>query len=317
MTSRFLVLATLAACLALLSLAWGDTGFAPADLAGFLRGDRIATTIVGDIRGPRTAVAALVGAGLGVAGAITQAVMRNPLASPGLLGISSGAGLGVTALVVLVSGPTGHLMPVAGFAGAALAAVSIYGLSWRQGTSSIRLILMGIGLGALTGAGTTLLTISGDIRDVQRALAWAAGSVYGADWTRAHWLAAWLFPGFVCAGLMVRDLDLLTFDDESAASLGLRVHLSQAILLLACTILAGAAVAASGPIAFVGLIAPHLARRTSARHAGLLPLAALWGAVMMLGADMAGRFAQLPAGLLTPIIGAPFVAYLIWKRRNE
>lgn len=317
MTARPVRLVAGVAGVALVSLAWGDRGFAPQDLAGYLQGEVAAMMIVGDVRAPRTAVAALVGACLAVAGAITQAVMRNPLAEPGLLGITGGASLGVTVLLVTVAGPIGHLMPLAGFAGAGLMAAAIYLLAWRGGTSSIRLILIGIGLGALAGAGTSFLTAFGDVRDVERAVAWAAGGVYGATWTEVVWAAAWATPVFAAVRLLARELDLLGFDDACAGSLGLRIHLARGGLLLLCTLLAGIAVAVAGPVGFIGLVAPHLARRSSPRHADLLWTTALWGSLLMLVADILGRLAQLPSGLLTPLVGVPFIGLLLWRRRND
>ncbi|MGU3493065.1 FecCD family ABC transporter permease [Xanthobacteraceae bacterium A53D] len=303
--------------LMLLALSWGDSGLNPGDLIAVLKGDMVARTIVGDLRAPRVAVAALVGACLAIAGVITQAVMRNPLAEPGLLGINGGASLAVTLLMVWLSGPVGHLLPLAGFGGASLAAAAIYALSWRSGLSSIRLILMGIGVGALTGAGTAYLTTSGNIRDVQRAVAWMAGSLYGADWTRFGWLVLWAVPAIALARLMTRELDTLGIDDDSARGVGQRIHRARGGLILLCTLLAGASVAAAGPIGFIGLLAPHIARRAAGRRpAGPVAPAALWGAILLVGADLAGRLVQLPAGLLTPLIGVPFIGLLLWKQRH-
>ncbi len=307
----------LVAVMALLSLATGDGGFAPADIWAALGGDPLAATILGTIRAPRVVTALLVGACLGVAGTITQAVMRNPLAEPGLIGINGGAGLAVAVLIIGYGGAGGHLLPLAGFAGAALAAGTIYALSWRGGTSSIRLLLVGIGIAALTGAGTAFLTAMGDVRDVQRTLAWMAGSIYNADWTRLHWLLVWSAPTFALIWFLARDLDLIRLDETCSRSLGMSLHLTNGIMILLCTLLAGAAVATAGPIGFIGLLAPHLARGASTRHAGLLPAAALWGALLLMGADLAGRMVGLPAGLLTPLIGVPFLGFLLWRRKND
>ncbi len=310
------VLLALVLLMALLSLSMGDEGFAPADLLAALRGEAFAALIVGEIRAPRVALALLAGGCLGVAGAITQAVMRNPLAEPGLLGINGGASLAVAALLIGMKGPVNALLPVAGFAGAALSVGAIYALSWRGGTSSIRLILVGIGIAALTGAATAFLTAFGDVRDVQRALAWMAGSLYNADWPRLHALLLWSLPVLAATWLLARDLDVLGLDEDCSRSLGLSLHLTHGVMIGLCTLLAGAVVAATGPIGFLGLIAPHLARQTCPRHASLLPLAALWGALLLLVADLAGRMGGLPAGLLTPLIGVPFLGFVLWRGRN-
>ena len=274
-----------------------------------------------ELRLPRALLALLVGMALAVAGTIAQAVMRNPLAEPGILGINAGAALAATLLIVALPAAPAALLPWASFAGAAAMASAIYALSWRGGTSSLRIILIGIGLSSLTGAATTLLTAFGEIRDVQRAMIWLAGSVYDADWSKVRLLALWLPGPLALAWLGARELDLVRFRDDAARSLGQRVNLIRALAILLCTLISGAAVAAAGLIGFVGLIAPHLARRlVGPAHARLIPVAALTGGAMVMAADLLGRTviapAQLPAGLVTALIGAPFLGYLLWGRRH-
>ncbi|MCJ8144081.1 iron ABC transporter permease [Ancylobacter sp. A5.8] len=302
--------------LAALSLSWGDAGLAPGDVAAWLSGDPVAAVLVGSLRAPRLAAALLVGACLGVAGAITQAVMRNPLAEPGLLGINGGAGFAVMLLIVHPTAPTGQWLPVAGFAGAAVAAGAIYALSWNGGTSSIRLILIGIGVSALTGAGIAFITAFGEVSAVQRAMSWMAGSLYGSDWTRVSVLLAWAVPALAATCLLSRELGLMAFDDDTLRGLGLRLQLMRGMMILLCTLLAGAAVAMAGPIAFIGLIAPHLAR-LSAKPRYLIPITALYGAMLLLAADIMARALMLPAGILAPLIGAPFVGFLLRKQTHE
>lgn len=278
-------------------------------------------TIVFDLRLPRVLLALLVGAGLAVAGAIAQAVMRNPLAEPGILGINAGAALAAVIMIVALDNAPARLLPWAGFAGAAAMAAAIYALSWRNGTTSLRIVLIGIGLSALAGAATTFLTVFGDIRDVQRAMIWLAGSVYHANWTGVQVLALWLVVPLTLALLSSRELDLIRFGDSAAQSLGQRVNLIRALMILLCTLLSGAAVAAAGLIGFVGLVAPHIARRlVGPAHSKLIPVSALIGAALVMGADLVGRTvlapAQLPAGIVTALIGAPFFAYLLWGRRH-
>lgn len=298
--------------LAALSLSWGNAGLAPGDIAAWLSGDPVAAMVVGSLRAPRLVAALLVGGCLGVAGAITQAAMRNPLAEPGLLGINGGAGLAVTILIVHLTAPIGQWLPVAGFAGASLAAGAIYALSWRGGTSSIRLILIGIGVSALTGAGIAFITAFGDVSQVQRAMSWMAGSLYGIGWTSVFVLFAWAAPALAGTCLLSRELRLMAFDDDALQGLGMRLQLMRGTLILLCTLLAGAAVATAGPIAFIGLIAPHLARQTlQTRH--FVPLTALYGALLLLAADILARALMLPAGILTPLIGVPFVGFLLRK----
>lgn len=319
-------LALLLAIVALtaVGLGHGDYSIPIPEVIGALSGD--ATTpprivmIVVEMRLPRLLLALLVGLALGVAGVIAQAAMRNPLAEPGLLGINSGAALAAM-LVIVAHGASDHVLPAASFAGAAAMALAIYLLSWRHGTSSLRIILIGIGLGAMGSAATTFLSAFGDLRDVQRAMLWLAGSVHDANWAKVRILAAWTAAPLALAWMMARELDTISFGDATARSLGQRVNGVRAGMILVCTVLSGAAVAAAGLIGFVGLVAPHLARRLVGHgHARLMPTAALLGGLMVMSADFIGRTiiapAQLPAGLMTALIGAPFFAWLMWERRH-
>jgi len=325
MTRAHVLLALTAFVLFGLSLIQGDQSLSLADVAGALAGSDdaspTATLIVHTVRLPRALLALLVGAGLGIAGAITQTVMRNPLAEPGLLGINSGAALAAMILIVGYETTEPHLIPWAAFAGALAMALTIYGLSWRNGASSIRIILIGIGLSALAGAAIGFVSAFGEISAVQRAQVWLAGSIYDARWEKVQVLAAWFVAPMALALLASRDLDLAGFGTYSARGLGQRVHLVVALAILLCSLISAAAVAAAGLIGFVGLIAPHMARRlVGHRHHRLLPAAALAGGVLVLAADLIGRSviapAQLPAGLVTTLIGAPFFAFLLWRRRH-
>ncbi|MGU3495309.1 FecCD family ABC transporter permease [Xanthobacteraceae bacterium A53D] len=311
--------------LALLSLSHGDYPVPWPELGDVLAGrpgaSPQARMAVLDLRLPRLLLALLVGAALAVAGAIVQAVMRNPLAEPGILGINAGAGLAAMLLLVAFAGVSPGWLPLAGFAGAALMAALIYALSWRNGASSLRIILIGIGLGSVAGAGATLLTAFGDIRDVQRAMIWLAGSVHHADWRSVEILALWIALPLALTLAATGELDVIRFGDGPARSLGQRVQLARALLIVLCTLLSGAAVAIAGLIGFIGLIAPHMARRlVGPSHGRLLPVTALIGAVLLAAADLLGRTviapAQIPAGVVTAMIGAPVFAYLLWGRRH-
>jgi iron complex transport system permease protein len=326
MTSRltFLAVALLSApALLLASLVLGDQTVSRADLAGLLDGSATEEVrmIVLDLRLPRALMALTAGMALGIAGAIAQAVMRNPLAEPGILGINAGAAFASGLVIVGLKGAGATLMAVAGFAGATLMAVAVFALSWRNGTSSLRIILIGIALGALAGAGSSFLIAFAEVADVQRLMIWLAGSVYAASWETLGLLAAWLAVPVALACLSARQLDLLRFGDDVAASLGLHVNLGRALLILLCTAISGATVAACGLIGFIGLIAPHVARRMiGTGHAHLIPTSALVGGLLLMAADLAARTviapAQLPAGIVTALIGAPFLGYLLWGRRH-
>ncbi len=311
--------------LAAVGLGVGDHGVPLGALVQGLFGDPPlspeANMIIMDLRLPRVLLEVLVGVSLAVAGTIAQALMRNPLAEPGLLGINAGAALATTTVIVACGVSDAQLLPVAGFAGGGAATLAVYALSWRNGTASLRIILIGIGVSALATAATTLMTAFGDVKEVQRAMIWLAGSLYLADWDKVRILALWLLPALTVALLSCRDLDLIRFGDQVARSLGQRVEGARAVMILLCALLSGAAVAAAGLIGFVGLMAPHMARGlVGPGHRRVIPVAALIGAAMVMAADLLGRTVvapvELPAGLMTALVGAPFFGYLLWGRRH-
>lgn len=319
------ILTLLLAILVAASLAFGDVPLTWQELYNVIVGmgepAPQSTMIVFDLRLPRALLALLVGVALATAGTITLAIMRNPLAEPGVLGINSGAAAAAMAVIVLMQNPSIALLQAASFLGAAIMALAVYALSWRGGTSSLRIILIGIGLSSLATAGTTSLSAFGDIGDVQRAMIWLAGSVYDANMGKVQLLALSLIVPVVFAFLAARELDLIRFGDHSAKSLGQPVDRVRGLMIVLVTVLSGVAVAASGLVGFVGLVAPHIARRlTGASHARILPVAALVGACLVVAADLIGRIllppVQLPAGIVTSLIGAPFFAYLLWGRRH-
>jgi iron complex transport system permease protein len=278
--------------------------------------------IIRTLRVPRAAVAVLVGAALAVAGAVMQGLTRNPLASPDIIGISAGAGLVAVTLIVVVQTVPAGVLPAAAFAGALVVAGLIYILAWRKGDSPIRMILIGVGLQAIASAATTLMITFGDIYDVQRALIWLTGSVYARSWTELNALLPWLLVFLPLALLLARHLNILNLGEELARGLGSRVEWQRGLLLLAAVALAGATVAAAGTIGFVGLMSPHFARRlVGPLHDGLLPTAGLIGGLIVVAADLVGRtlFApiELPCGLITAAIGAPFFVYLLYQQRNR
>lgn len=278
--------------------------------------------IVNTLRLPRMLVAALVGVALGISGAIMQGLTRNPLATPDILGISAGAGLVAVTLIVVVQDVPSGVIPLAACGGALLIAVLIYLLAWRGGDSPLRLILVGIGLGAVTGALTTLMITFGDVYDVQSALIWLTGSVYARSWDEVWGLLPWLLLFGPLAFLLARDLNVLHLGEEVARGLGTQVAWRRGLLMVTAVALAGATVAAAGTIGFVGLMAPHLGRRlVGPDHGGLLPTAGVLGGLIVVASDLVGRtlFApiELPCGLITAVVGAPFFIYLLWRQRRH
>ncbi len=310
------------ALLVLASLAFGDVSLTWMELYHSLGStDQQSSMIVHDLRLPRVLLALLVGVALATAGTVTLAIMRNPLAEPGVLGINSGAAVTVMAVIVLVRDPPVALLQAAGFCGAAAMALAVFTLAGRGGTSSLRIILIGIGLSSLATAGTTFLSAFGEIGNVQRAMIWLAGSVYDASMVKVRLLALWLIVPLTLAFSSARELDLIRFGDSTAKSLGQPADRIRGLMIVLVTVLSGAAVAVSGLIGFVGLVAPHIARRlVGASHARILPVAALVGACLVVAADLLGRIIlppiQLPAGIVTGLVGAPFFAYLLWGRRH-
>lgn len=308
------------------SLWLGDLPIRIGDVVGALVGSpdtpEVARVIVADLRLPRSVLAVLVGAALAVSGGVTQTLMSNPLAEPGILGINSGAALAAMIVIVRAEDIPESYLPWLAFAGALVMSGAVYGLAWRQGTTSLRIILIGIGLGSMVGAGATFIAAFGPVAEAQRAMVWMAGSLQDSRWIKVRWMLIWGVPAVAILWAMARELDLIGYGDAIARGLGQQVQAVRRVAILAVAMLAGAAVAAAGPLIFVGLVAPHIARRlVSTGHARLIPASALIGATLVVLADLAARRAmppiQLPVGLATALLGAPFFGYLLWRRRNE
>jgi iron complex transport system permease protein len=278
--------------------------------------------VIYTLRLPRTLVAFLVGMALAISGTIFQGLTRNPLADPSIIGIDAGASLVAVAAIVLFPDTPVYVLPIAAFFGALATAVLIYTLAWQGGSSPILLILMGVGLSAVAGAITSLLITFGSIYDVSQALVWLAGSVYGRTWEQFFSFLPWILLGTPMALSWSRHLNVLNLGDDAAKSLGSRVEWQRGLLVLVASALAGAAVATAGTIAFVGLIAPHVGRQLiGANHQNLLPVTALLGGLLVTLADLVGRtlFApiELPCGVITAAIGAPFFLYLLIRQRSQ
>ncbi len=279
--------------------------------------------IVRELRAPRALLAVVVGAALGVAGAQLQGLTRNPLADPGLLGVSAGAALAVvtTGTVLGVGGATGQAW--AALAGALGAAAVVYSLasSGRGDASPLPLLLAGVALTALLSALTTVLVLL-DAETLDEYRFWAVGSLAGRDVGLLASVLPFLVLGAVLAVVSARTLDLLALGEDLARGLGTRVSWGRAGIVLSATLLTAASVAIAGPLAFVGLVVPHLARVfVGPAHRWLLPLSALFGAALLLGADVVGRVvarpAELQVGIVTAVIGAPFLIALVRRRRGH
>ncbi|MFI6272996.1 iron ABC transporter permease [Micromonospora zamorensis] len=301
----------------------GDTWVLLGDVLNWLNGSTgPAYTFVLDQRWPRVAAAVLAGAALAVAGTTVQAVCRNPLAEPGILGITAGAGLGAVSLLTFV--PLAGVWAVSGVAGlgAMLAFALVYGLAWRGGLSSDRLVLIGFGAWQGGMAVITYLVVAFDPWNTGKALTWLSGSTYGRMPTQVLPVLIALLvltPAVVAAR---RELDLMTLDDDTPRVLGVPLERTRLVALAAAALLTSTAVSAVGVIGFVGLVAPHAARAlVGGRHSRVLPVAALLGAALVSIADTVGRTliapAQIPAGLVTAMIGAPYFVWLLWRSRAK
>lgn len=306
---------------AVASLSLGAVNVSPgaimASLAG--GGDFLADLAIEE-RAPRLALALAAGACLAASGTVLQATVRNPFAGPELVGVTGGASLG--ALIVLLALPESprHLLPFAAFAGGIGAMALVLALSWSRRSSPQRLALIGLAVTAACAALVALIILRASPAAAV-AITWLAGSTYAGSWDDL-WLvlapAALLIPA-AFAG--VRRLDLLMLDDDLSRNLGLRVDPVRLVLLGVGAALAAAAVAAVGAIAFVGLLAPHAARLVAGgNHRRLLPVAMVMGALLLAIADVAGRSVlppnEIPSGLVVSLIGAPYLAILMWRSRS-
>jgi iron complex transport system permease protein len=255
-----------------------------------------------------------VGAGFGLSGAIFQRLTRNPLASPDIIGVNAGAAAaGVLAIVVWHAQPA--QVALTALAGGLVSALAIYGLAYRRGVTGYRLVLVGIGITAMLGSVTSYLLTRAEIFDAQRATVWLTGSLNGRSWDHVRpmaWALAVLLP--LAVGL-ARQLRLLELGDDAARGLGTRVEGARGALLLTGVGLAAIATASAGPIGFVALVSPQIARRlVGPQSVGLLPAAAC-GALLLVASDLVGRriFAptELPVGIITAVLGAPYLLLLL------
>lgn len=275
---------------------------------------------------PRIVMAILVGVGISISGAILQALSKNPLADPGILGINSGAGFAVVLYMFFFQETTfltgwlaTFIMPIAALAGAFLAALLIYLISWKKGqVTPVRLLLVGIGINAAFGAGLIIFQMKMEPIDFMKAIVWLSGTIWGTNWTFVLAILPWLLLLIPIAFYKSRVLDVMTLGDPIAIGVGVPLERERRLLLLISVGLAGVCVAVGGGITFLGLIAPHIARRlVGAKHALVLPLTAALGGLLLLSADTLGRVImapmELPVGIVVSILGAPYFIYLLMK----
>lgn len=279
------------------------------------------TGFVFDYRLPRLLIAILIGINMAVAGSILQGVTRNPLAAPDLIGVSAGGGLAAVVLLLLVPDFHPMLLPVFAFGGAVVAGGIVYLLSWKKGgVQPARLALTGVALSAGIQALITLLIVK-YAPSASQALIFLKGSLYARSWQHVEMLWPWTLLGLVVALCSYRQLNLLLLSEESVRSLGMRIERVRLFLIVIAVALAGSAVAVAGTIGFVGLVIPHLTRMLVGNDFRyVLPSSALLGAMLVVLSDTVGRTilppAEVPAGIITALLGAPYFVYLLVKRKT-
>lgn len=333
-TSVFVVIA-----LAMVSMATGATGISltqlPAAISASLgwsdnRSDITASMVLLELRLPRTLLAMFVGAALALAGTMMQGLFRNPLADPGLVGVSSGATLAAVCMIVLGNSVFGgwhqalgiFALPVAAFGGGLVATFALMAIASRHGTTAIAtLLLAGIALGALTGAATGVLAYISDDRELRDLTLWSMGSFSGASWPKVIAVSPFALALLVTLPSLVRALNGLLLGEAEAYHLGINIEGAKRRIVLLTAAAVGASVAVAGIIGFVGIVVPHFVRMmTGPDHRTLLPISALLGAALVLIADVIARIvvapAELPIGIIMAIIGAPVFLHLVLKRSN-
>ncbi|MBO9467828.1 iron ABC transporter permease [Tropicibacter sp. R15_0] len=328
------VLAVLAVLVSVFSLSSGATTVSLPDmLSKWVSGQeltRIERVVLFDIRLPRLLTGLCVGAALAMSGAVLQGLFRNPLAEPGIVGVSAGAGLGAILAIVLGGmlpmvflGSVGaHLVPVAAFVFGWATTILLYRVSTRQGQTSIAtMLLAGIALAAMTGAVSGLLIYVADDDQLRDLTFWGLGSLAGASWVKLSVAAPIMLIAVLGAGFLGKGLNALALGEATAHHIGIEVQRLKNLAILAVAAATGAAVAVSGGIGFVGIVVPHLLRlATGPDHRALLPNAALLGASLLVLADMISRTvvapSELPIGIVTAVIGSPVFLWILLRQRN-
>ncbi|MUK90048.1 iron chelate uptake ABC transporter family permease subunit [Ornithinibacillus sp. L9] len=330
---KFLIIISLLVLLIILmfftSLSTGIIQISPIDVIRtvFNNGTQRQELILFDFRLPGILLALLIGTGLAVSGAILQGITQNELADPGILGINTGAGLAVVLYIFFFQNRLDidgflsiFMMPISALGGAIFAALLIYAIAWKKGVNPIRLILVGIGINAGFSALLIIFQLKMDPQDFRQATVWLSGDIWSANWNFVLALLPWIVILIPLALQKAHALNVLHFGDEVASGLGTSVEKERLKLLIIAVSLAGAAVAAGGAIAFLGLVVPHIARKLiGPLHQFIIPISALIGALLLMVADMIGKNilapTQIPVGIVVAILSAPYFVYLLMKSK--
>lgn len=322
--SFIVVFAALLGVSVIYSIAVGTINFQIHEFIDVLKGDAaglISHQIIYNIRLPRILTGALAGMNLAVAGALLQGVLRNPLASPQIIGVNSGAAC-MAVLVMVVFPGFIDLLPVGAFLGALAASMMVYGLASKQGSgATANIVLAGVAISALLHAFTSaLMIINSD--ELQVTYTWLIGGLTGRGWSHFNMLWPYCLLGLLSAVLLSPKINLFMLGDEIGSSLGLEVKLYRLLIIINASLLAGSAVSVVGTVGFVGLIAPHLARLLLGNdYRYLVVLSAILGSLLLVTADTLARIlfqpVELPVGILTAALGAPFFFYLMYRKKNS
>lgn len=316
-----LVLALVTAALAVLALMTGSYGLGPGQVVSALAGGQtgLVHEIVVEWRLPRVVAAVMFGAALGVSGAIFQSILRNPLADPGVIGFAQGSYTGALVVLLVVGGTFWKLVGGAVLGGMATA-VAVYLLAYRRGVQGFRLIIVGIGVSAVLDSLNVWLILKADLEQALAAAAWRAGSLNGVSWTQVAVGGACALVLLPAAGLSSRPMRQLELGDDAAAAQGVRVSWARLGLVLVGVALTATVTAASGPIAFLSLVAPQIARRLARTTGITLAPAAFVGALLCLSADYLAQHVAptpLPVGIITVVLGGGYLGWLLFTEARR
>lgn len=310
----------------LISLNTGSLSISPSDVIKILigQGSKAHEIAIFKLRLPRIVIGILVGTALAISGTILQGVTKNDLADAGILGINSGAALFVVVYIYLMNGNvydgvsnlTIFTMPIVALSGAIFGAFLIYALAWRNGINSSRLLLVGIGINIAFTSILTIFQLRFTTQEFNRVMAWTNGSIWGASWKYVIAVLPFILVFTLLTLYKSRYLDALNLGDEVATGLGVEVEKERRKLIVFSVVLAGVATSVAGSIGFLGLVAPHIARKlVGPKHIKLIPTSALVGSVILLIADTIARNIiapmELPVGIVVAVIGVPYFIYLM------
>ena len=317
--SIWLFLLLLMAALSLVAVSVGSAGYSLGEIlrAVFSGEESTIKVIIFNLRQPRLLLALLIGASLSASGALLQSVMRNPLADPGTIGVSAGAGTAATTILLLFPHLT-NSVPIFAFGGAALACALIYTLAWKGGVDPVRIILSGVAINSVLSAYNSLLQLLNS-DSLEGVLAFMNGNLSGRSWQQVKVLAVYAGIGLVLSFACIKSANTLQLGDEMAKSLGVKVSFSRVCLSAVSACLAAATVSVAGMIGFVGLVVPHISRiLVGSDYKAMLPTSVLLGADILLVADTVGRTIvpgmEIPVGIVMAVTGGPFFLYMLRKK---